>query len=151
MRRLFIVLSRSADGVWYLPLFLCPFLIDTTLALPCFTAAVIAFAIERPLYRIGKHTFKRTRPCNHLLIAPLLPPPDEFSFPSGHSSGAFTALTVFAGFFPVTYVPLMIWAIGVAISRVYSSVHYPLDVVVGALLGTCCGKLALYFAHTLIY
>ena len=59
------------------------------------------------------------------------------SFPSGHTSQAFATATALSIAFPKWYVvvPAMGWAATVAYSRMYLGVHYPSDVVAGALVG----------------
>ena len=60
------------------------------------------------------------------------------SFPSGHTSMAFGTATSLSLCYPKWYVivPAYIWAGSVGYSRMYLGVHYPSDVVAGALLGT---------------
>ena len=62
-----------------------------------------------------------------------------YSFPSNHSTNMF-CFAVFVGFyFPKLRIPLLILAALVAYSRVYCGVHYPSDVVGGALIGSLVG------------
>jgi undecaprenyl-diphosphatase len=60
-----------------------------------------------------------------------------WSFPSGHSSGVFAIAFYLCLIFPRWYVvlPAFTYAIMVAYSRIYLGVHYPSDVMAGALLG----------------
>ena len=66
---------------------------------------------------------------------PLVHPPSSGSFPSGHASAAFACATVIAWASPRLAVPVYVLAALVAWSRVYVGVHYPLDVLGGAVLG----------------
>jgi undecaprenyl-diphosphatase len=70
---------------------------------------------------------------------PLLRTPNSHSFPSGHSTTAFAAATVLAVAFPRFRVPLFVLAALIAWSRVVVGVHYPLDVLGGAVLGVAIG------------
>ena len=66
---------------------------------------------------------------------------DSYSFPSGHATLAFALATSTALSYPRWYVvaPTLGWAGAVATSRVWLGVHYPSDVLVGAVLGSGLG------------
>ena len=65
--------------------------------------------------------------------------PDTPSFPSGHATTAFAAAVAVSSFFPRLRVPLLALATLVGVSRVYLGVHFALDVLAGAALGTAIG------------
>jgi membrane-associated phospholipid phosphatase len=67
--------------------------------------------------------------------------PTSHSFPSGHTASASAFATVVGHELPWMAVPLRVLASAVAYSRVHTGVHYPGDVVAGALLGATCGHL----------
>ena len=72
--------------------------------------------------------------------------PSSTAFPSGHSAAAFAFATGVGQVLPAAGVPLRALASLVAYSRVHTGVHYPGDVVVGALIG---GAVAQGCTHTL--
>jgi undecaprenyl-diphosphatase len=67
--------------------------------------------------------------------------PLSTSFPSGHSAAAFAFATGVGHAFPAAAVPLHGLAALVAYSRVHTGVHYPGDVVAGALVGTALAQI----------
>jgi undecaprenyl-diphosphatase len=85
-----------------------------------------------------KRLVKRPRP--FLTDTRLVPVyrPGEYSFPSGHTSSVFSAMTSLSRCYPRWYViaPSFGWAAGVGYSRMYLGVHNPTDVTAGAVLGT---------------
>ena len=70
--------------------------------------------------------------------------PASTSFPSGHSAAAFAFATGVGHVLPPAAVPLRALAALVAYSRVHTGVHYPADVVTGALLGTAVAQATTY-------
>jgi len=92
-----------------------------------------------------KDFFQRVRPCNvlqgvHLLVNCT----DSFSFTSSHAINNFGAATVFSYFYKNLRWPLFITAALVALSRVFVGVHYPFDILCGALLGVFAGWFFIY-------
>ena len=61
--------------------------------------------------------------------------PATYSFPSGHATVSFACATVLALAVPRLRVPLYALAALISFSRVYVGVHYPFDVLAGAVLG----------------
>jgi membrane-associated phospholipid phosphatase len=63
---------------------------------------------------------------------------DSYSFPSGHASLAFSTATSISMAYPKWYIiaPAFIWAGTVGYSRMYLGLHYPSDVLFGALIGS---------------
>ena len=138
------LISKTADGPYYFaaPLVLLP--INSAAATTLFVVLATAFAIERPLYTLLKRGLKRNRPADALPgFESFIVPADQFSFPSGHTSGAFLAATATGWIFPALLVPLYLWAALVGTSRVFLGVHFPSDIAAGALMGISIGLLAI--------
>lgn len=133
--------TRLGDGQAWIVLSLVLLFIEGELV---FKQLGLAFAIELTAYKFAKRLFSRPRPFVSLHdVTMLVLPPDEFSFPSGHTAAAFAVATV-AGFcIPGLLVPLILVAMLIGLSRVYLGVHYPSDVAAGAVLGGLSGIIAL--------
>ncbi len=74
----------------------------------------------------------------------LIHKPSSFSFPSGHSGSSFTAATIFYFVNKKFGVCAYILAFLVAFSRVFLCVHYPTDVICGAVLGIIMANVVIF-------
>lgn len=136
VRRVFCLISRLGDGIfWYLlmAVLLLTFLAE---ALPAVLHMLAAGMLGTLIYKLIKSRTLRPRPFNvypaiicagHTL--------DQFSFPSGHTLHAASF-----GIIAVYYFPALIWlvlpfSLLVALSRPILGLHYPSDVLAGAALG----------------
>ena len=91
-------------------------------------------------HNILKEIFQRIRPCNAL--ADVLVPlgcTGSYSFPSNHALNNFAAATFFYKLFPKFKWVLFITAFLVSLSRVYLGLHYPSDIIAGAVIGSLIG------------
>jgi membrane-associated phospholipid phosphatase len=86
----------------------------------------VVTGVERPAYR-----YAEPRPLVHV--------PHDGSFPSGHTATSFACATVLASFVPRAAPLLYVLALAIGFSRIYVGAHWPLDVVVGAVLGSALG------------
>jgi len=67
------------------------------------------------------------------------------SFPSGHTAAAFAVATVLASYYPQYRYLLFAIAVLVGYSRIYLGVHFPLDVLFGALSGVALGRWVIWY------
>ncbi|MFR4852436.1 MAG: phosphatase PAP2 family protein [Butyricicoccus sp.] len=65
-----------------------------------------------------------------------------WSFPSGHTLSSFAAASALYFFHHKTGFLAFLLAAAIAFSRLYASVHYPTDVLTGAVIGVLCGIIA---------
>lgn len=94
---------------------------------------------------VGKQVTSRHRPDRAGLEVPEkrhVPMPESTSFPSGHSASAFAFAEGVSAAAPTLGVPVRLAAVAVSYSRVHVGVHYPGDVVAGALIGITSGEVA---------
>ena len=130
-------LSRSGDGYLHLLVPLLVWQLHLPRAGDLVALLLLALAIERALYWSLKNTLKRPRPPNAIPgLRSLITASDQFSFPSGHSSGAFLLATALLAIYGGPVLAMYLWASGVAISRVLLGVHFPGDILAGALMGS---------------
>lgn len=88
----------------------------------------------------AKIAVDRERPADHFALEDVevhtpIGTPSDMSFPSGHTQTAFGAATFLSCMYPAAAPFLLIAAALVGVSRVALGVHFPLDVLVGALTG----------------
>jgi undecaprenyl-diphosphatase len=103
-------------------------------------AAIVGVFLFKGLKKLSR----RERPCElepHCWANVL--PPDQFSFPSGHTMTAFSIALVVSYFYPSLEGPLYFLAISVGVSRVVLGMHFLSDVLAGVVLGSALGVVSL--------
>ena len=106
---------------------------------------LIAFILSDQLsVNVLKPFFSRARPyVEFTQLFPLVESAPKYSFPSTHASSIF-AVTVIISYYYRKFLPLsLLIACLVSFSRIYVGVHYPYDVVAGAIFGTTCAFLVI--------
>lgn len=132
--------TRGGDGWLWLTMGLCLLLIGGADAVRPVAAAGFAAAVGILCFIVLKRMFRRKRPCaiaEHCW-ADLLPP-DQFSFPSGHSITAFSVAVCLGLAYPGLLAGLMFCAASVALSRVMLGMHFLTDVLAGSAIGALLG------------
>jgi undecaprenyl-diphosphatase len=106
-------------------------------------AALLAVGTGIACFLKLKRWTGRRRPC---ALMPhcwyTLLPPDQFSFPSGHTITAFAVAASISAYYPAMGGGLLFCAVSIAASRVLLGMHFLSDVVAGALIGSSLGVAA---------
>ena len=108
------------------------------------TGIIVAAALLMDLILcnlILKNLVARVRPYDvNTAIAILIKKPLDFSFPSGHTAASFAAMTaLFLAKMKKAWIAALVRAVLIAFSRLYFYVHYPTDVLGGAIVGILSG------------
>lgn len=146
------------DSSTWLPLYVFLLLFITInygwKSLPWIVALIATAALSDQISsNFLKNTLERVRPCNDVFIMlkghlRINRCPSSFSFTSSHATNHFAA----AMFIFITLKPafkkwtklFFVWAATICYAQVYVGVHYPLDVLGGALVGCCIGYVIAY-------
>lgn len=139
-----ICATRGGDGwLWYLVAVVVALFGGPERYLAIGSAALAAGA-GIAFFLWAKRITGRRRPCH---IQPhcwsTLLPPDQFSFPSGHTITAFAILTPLLVLYPEFTLEFTFVALSIAASRIILGMHFLSDVLVGAAAGTLLGYSAL--------
>jgi undecaprenyl-diphosphatase len=106
-------------------------------------AMAVAGGASTLLFLKLKKLTGRKRPCH---IEPhcwaTLLPPDQFSFPSGHTITAFAVALAISMFYPSLAIGVFFCAISIGVSRIVLGMHFLSDVLAGAALGLALGYLS---------
>jgi undecaprenyl-diphosphatase len=107
---------------------------------PAIAAAASATGVGIAVFMKLKRVIGRKRPCaitTHCWASLL--PPDQFSFPSGHTITAFSVAVALGMFYPEMRPGLFFCATSIAASRILLGMHFLSDVIAGAMLGGLLG------------
>lgn len=89
----------------------------------------------------------RVRPFVIHPVELLVPPPTDASFPSGHTAASFAAVFALKASGSPLWKPALAVAVAMAFSRLYLYVHWPSDVLFGALVGAAAGFIGAWMAR----
>lgn len=143
--RIFVAITQLGNG-WVLAALVVPALLvfDRRRLRRHLVALVVAVALGGLVVTLAKVAFDRPRPPERFAAAGVavhapLGTPSDRSFPSGHTQTAFGAATYLSSMYPAGAPVFLGLAALVGVSRVALGVHYPSDVLVGALVGAAFG------------
>lgn len=145
-KHIFTTVSRLGDGGVWAVLAVALALLEGARGIECVIQMLIAGAIALSTYKLCKRCASRPRPCASLADLHLcVPPLDEYSFPSGHTLHAVVFTTIAVEYFPDLALALVPFVCLTALSRVALGLHYPSDVLGGALIGAAIAMLSFSF------
>lgn len=146
IRHFFRAISRLGDGVFWYTLMILILLTQGSEALMPVIHMAVAGLIGTFVYKWLKGKTLRPRPYqvrqDIRLTGKAL---DKFSFPSGHTLHAVVFTWVALTYYPQLAVLLILFTVLVGLSRVVLGLHYPSDVIAGALLGTFIAEASFMF------
>jgi undecaprenyl-diphosphatase len=139
--------SWLGDGIfWYLLMLVLLLAQRGDAALPVLHMVLVGLA-GTCVYRLLKSGTHRPRPFEtHRHITAGAVPLDRYSFPSGHTLHAVAFTAVALAYYPALAPLVLPMAIAIAASRVVLGLHYPSDVLAGAVLGGVIAWLSLQLA-----
>ncbi len=128
--------SRIGDGwLWYAIIVWLP-ITHGPVGTSASVRMIAVGAVNLVLYRIVKRWIARPRPYRTCPgIRACARSLDEFSFPSGHTLHSVTFSLILTVYYPMSALFVWPFTLLVAASRIILGLHYPSDVIVGALIG----------------
>ena len=145
VRSFFAAVSRVGDGwVWW-ALMVVLAATQGAYGVRAALAMGVASLVGVGIYKLLKARLVRERPyITHLDIRVGCAPLDRYSFPSGHTLHAVVFTIVAVAWFPALAAVLIPLAVLIGFSRVVLGLHYPTDVLFGALIGWGLAELSLW-------
>lgn len=142
--RFFALVSRLGDGlVWYVLMGVLALTQGETGRLAAAQMALTGL-VGVALYKYLKTRLIRERP---FMVNPDIrvgtAPLDRYSFPSGHTLHAVMFTIIAVAWFPLLAALLIPFTVLIALSRMVLGLHYPTDVLIGALIGWGLAEVAL--------
>jgi len=151
----------TGRAIWF-PIIIVPLILSASKhkwkTLYFFLFMTLLFTMSEQIsVQLFKNVFERLRPCHNETISSLVHIINghcggQYGFVSSHATNSF-ALAMFISLFlrnhyRFIFPILLFWAVSVSYSRIYVGVHYPADILGGAILGTV---IALFVYHLMKY
>ena len=142
--------TRGGDGwLWY-AMGMVILLFGGDRRLPAIGAALLSSGTGIAVFlRLKKATGRRRPSAFEPHCWATLLPPDQFSFPSGHTITAFAVAVSLSCFYPELASGLLFCALSVAASRILLGMHFLSDVLAGAAIGTALASGAVEWMRAL--
>ncbi|HEY9103563.1 phosphatase PAP2 family protein [Chitinimonas sp.] len=143
-RGFFAAISRLGNGVFWYGLMAALLLLHGRAALPAVVRMLLVGTVGLVVYKWLKRMTSRPRPFMRSdAIFRAYETLDEYSFPSGHTLHAVSLSMVALAYFPALAGLLIPFTLLVALSRPVLGLHYPSDVLAGAVIGGSLAWLSL--------
>lgn len=148
----FLTVLTVFFAIWVVPIMIIALLIEAARRhWACFMSSVLGVGIAWGFSQLISLAINRPRPFVAMSdqIIPLIKHNVDSSFPSDHTVAAFAIATLLSMFFNRWWITVILYllAISVGLSRIAAGVHYPTDVIAGAVLAI----LVCYFWFKNIY
>ena len=114
-----------------------------SLLLPMIVAAILSRGIITEALRF---LWYRNRPFIEQNFVPLIPHASSASFPSGHATFFFAVGTVLYLYNKKAGTVFLLGSALIAVARVLAGIHWPSDIIWGALIGVACGFVVMQFS-----
>lgn len=150
VRVLMIAATRLGDGWLWWAVGVALLLFGGAQRFLAIAAGAIAAAAGIVIFWCIKRASRRKRPFE---IVPhcwaTIPPPDRYSFPSGHTITAFAVALAIGHYYPMLLLALVATAIVIAVSRILLGMHFLTDVLAGSIIGIALGHISFHLLHLL--
>ena len=146
IRQVFRMISRLGDGVfWYTLMLILPFYYGMY-GLQTSVHMLLAAGVSLLIYKVIKSNTSRLRPFEYDTgIVQGTIALDKYSFPSGHTLQAVCFSIIALHYFPHLVPILVPFTVLIAASRLVLGLHYPTDVLAGAIIGSSIAYSSLLF------